>query len=199
MSKFKVKFKIQALELEIEGTRDELPQIAEAIGGQLTSMLQPASKIIEAQPSLFTSESSKMIEVSALPSKRSPTRRRKATSTTNGTHDTKPKKLIEWKHDAAKWGMPKQAWSATQKIVWFLHVSENYFEGLELTAGQISASFNHAFKQAGILSAKHVKGNLDSLKIRKILNEDTTKSPSSWSLTESGKKQGSELVTQANN
>ena len=49
MSKFKVKLKLQGLELEIEGSRDDMHLIGQNLGQQMAGLLQPAGAIVEGQ------------------------------------------------------------------------------------------------------------------------------------------------------
>ena len=51
MSKFKIKMKLQGLELEIEGAREDSSNIGRNLGGQLANLLQPAIKIIDGEAS----------------------------------------------------------------------------------------------------------------------------------------------------
>jgi hypothetical protein len=47
MSKFHIKLKLQGLELEVEGTRDDLPVIRRSLGQQFEGLLNPATEIAQ--------------------------------------------------------------------------------------------------------------------------------------------------------
>jgi hypothetical protein len=49
LSKFMIKLKLQGLELEIDGSREEMPNITQNLGRQIAGMLQPAGAIIEGE------------------------------------------------------------------------------------------------------------------------------------------------------
>lgn len=48
-SKFKIKFKVEKLELEIEGNREDVPLITQALGQQVSGLLAPASDIVQGE------------------------------------------------------------------------------------------------------------------------------------------------------
>ena len=196
MSSFKVKFKLQGLELEIEGERDDIPQIVSSIGDQLTGILLPAVNIVEGQQvEQEYSSRSKTIDVPTSPVRKTVSRRRKPVSNTPANKQSTPP--VEWKHDLSKWGMPKQTWSISEKIIWFMYVAFEEARIMEMTSSMAINGFNQAFKQAGLINLKNAKRNFDHLKTAMDANEDTTKTPSFWSLTESGIKKGLTLISDA--
>jgi len=50
MAKFKMRLKVQGLELEVEGERQDIPLITAAVSKQLSSIVEPADVIVEASP-----------------------------------------------------------------------------------------------------------------------------------------------------
>ena len=49
MSKFRIKMKLQGLELEIEGAREDASLISRNIGQQVASLMQPAGNIVDGE------------------------------------------------------------------------------------------------------------------------------------------------------
>ena len=47
MAKFHVKLKLQGLELEVEGSRDDIPSIRQSLNQQLAGLLEPATDMAE--------------------------------------------------------------------------------------------------------------------------------------------------------
>lgn len=45
MSKFKFKFKLQGLEIEMEGAKEDIPLMANSLGNHLAGLMQPASEM----------------------------------------------------------------------------------------------------------------------------------------------------------
>lgn len=45
MSKFKFKLKLQGLEIEMEGAREDIPSMANSLGGHLAGLMQPATEM----------------------------------------------------------------------------------------------------------------------------------------------------------
>src|SRR4051812_29201836 len=49
MAKFHIKLKLQGLELEVDGTRDDLPVLREALAQQFSGLLGPATDLADGQ------------------------------------------------------------------------------------------------------------------------------------------------------
>ncbi|HLX13217.1 MAG TPA: hypothetical protein VKS81_10435, partial [Bacteroidota bacterium] len=47
MSKFRVHLEISQFKLEVEGSREDIPQIIKSVGEQVAGMLDPSAQIIE--------------------------------------------------------------------------------------------------------------------------------------------------------
>src|SRR6185369_12996681 len=104
MSKFRIKMKLQGLELEIEGSREDAHTITQNLGQQLAGVLKPAGAIIEgeviqerqpaqiAQPGDQRSNGAKKI------------RRKRVVSLGNGEDEAIA--ALDWAHDSGKYGTP---------------------------------------------------------------------------------------------
>lgn len=165
MSKFKIKMKLQGLELEIEGSREDMPIISQNIGQQMAGLLQPAGAIIEgevvsgrvAAPAILASESPET------PKRK--TQRRRSQGTSGGTSGKEASDAVDWRHDSSKFGMPKQDWSLVKKSIWLLYVVLEETKTAEMSAGQIERTFNKHFRQAGAIRGSNVSKYLGQQKV----------------------------------
>jgi hypothetical protein len=198
MSKYKVKMKLQGFELEIEGAREDLPLITQNIGEQMSGFLKPSGAIIEgvvisgaAPPQPVTPVLPQIEEM------RGRVRRRRSGTGTNESKESGP--AIDWKHNPAKYGMPKQDWNVAKKSLWLLYVVSEELKITELSAGQIAKTFNKHFKQAGSIRPSNVSRDLGKQKVGVTpspVGEDNTKAPATWYLTDEGRKQAQTSVAE---
>jgi len=201
MSKFKVKMKLQGFELEIEGSREDVPLIAQNLSQQLSGLMAPAGAIIDGQ-SLNTPLTSAPAILTAGSTDTSSTKRksRRHSGNPKTPPDIAVESVVHWRHDSTKYGSPQQEWVTADKAIWLLYVVKMETQTAELSANQIFSTFNKHFKQAGIIQKFNVKRDLGKLKVGKgaaLVGEDTTKDPSCWYLTASGDKKAQELIAQA--
>lgn len=117
-------------------------------------------------------------------------KRRAHVTPTNGGSDSN-NDVINFRHDSARHGMPKQEWNTAQKALWLLYILQDSGIASELPAGPISRTFKKHFRQFGNVTAPNVSRDLGKLKAKNPspVGEDTTKSPSVWYLTEEGCRQ----------
>jgi hypothetical protein len=103
---------------------------------------------------------------------------------------------IEWQHDASKYGNPQQSWNTAKKAIWIIYVVAKEANLSQLTASQITDTFNRKFKQAGSIRATNVSRDLGLAKLKTpaLTGEDTTKSVSEWFLTDGGSKFAQEAI-----
>lgn len=122
-NKFKIKLKLTSFELEIEGSREDVPLMAQAVGQQMSGLLLPASGIVEGE----------IVEDKSLPQappepqpkpRRKPASRRRSTASTSLTSNGKNLVVaaVDWRHDPSKWGNPQQDWTTADKSIWLLYV-----------------------------------------------------------------------------
>src|SRR5262245_17137272 len=107
MSKFKIKMKIQGFELEIEGSKEDIPAIANNLSGQIAGLIQPSSDIVQGSSS--GSRFGQPLTINGSPSdipikRKSRGKKRPGTETQGNGPEIPP---IEWKHDSAKYGSPR--------------------------------------------------------------------------------------------
>lgn len=193
MSKFKVSLKITGFELEIEGSREELPLITQNIGQQLTNLLQPTTQVIEGE--VTTPSNSQQQTVVTNSGERKP-RRKRTVSSKVSTNDEE--QAVDWLNDPTKWGTPQQSWNTANKALWILYVAEKEANVKEMTIARIVKTFNKHFKQAKLIQASNVTRDLGRLKItpNTPVSENSAMTPSTWFLTQEGYKQVENLIVQ---
>lgn len=193
MAKFKIKMKLSGLELDIEGSKEDIPLIAANLGQQLTGLIAPSATIASGVDLPFTPSSAP--NGAALPLVEE-VKRRKRRATNHRSTDAQSDSAapVDFRHDPVKFGAPKQAWNTSDKAVWLLHVV-----GKELSGRVIVATFNKHFRQAGLINVSHANRDLGRLKSKSpaVVGEDTTQTPPCWFLTEEGTRQALKLVADA--
>lgn len=195
-TKFKIKLKLQGLELEVEGAREDIPLITKNIGQQIGGLLQPAGAIVEgkvAAPAVVQQAETIVGTVTRS------TRKRSRTTRSEGGNGSAPE-VVDWRHDPQRYGNPKQGWSTADKCLWLLYVAGEVAGVKEMQVRVIGETFNKHFRQAGTVRIPNIYRDLGNLKSKRTpapVGEDTTKSPSAWFLTDEGRAQAQALVAQA--
>lgn len=197
MSKFKIKMKLQGFELEIEGSREDVPLITQNLAEQFAGLIKPSAAILEGEVLSNSGQTASIgIQQSA---SQVPKKRAKRTLTVKADSSTNGQSVIDWKHNSEKYGMPNQNWSASNKYLWTLYVIGEETSTKEVPAITIANTFNKHFKQFGALIVNNAKRDMGTLKTKKpsLASEDTTQTPSAWYLTESGSKAAQKLIAES--
>lgn len=199
MAKFHIKLKIQGFELEVDGTRDELPVLREALSQQFAGLLQPATEIAGGE----AVSDIRRIEPSAAPTVvlTKGKRRARTSAPASGGAVSGKEAAADWRHDTAKYPSPTQAWTTAQKAIWILYVASKEANVPEMSAKRIELTFNKHFRQAGVVRANNVLRDLGKLKAASngepaLVSQDTTKDPSTWYLTDAGIRSAQRLIAQ---
>jgi hypothetical protein len=197
MSKFRVSLKLTGLELMIEGTRDDVPAMAQAVGHQMAGLLSGGATVIEAEPHIINAPELPVQDTMSprrKPSKRSA---RAGTNGGSGSDDQSVAEILNWKHDPAKWGTPDQKWTTNIKALWLLYVVSKELTVDELSSRAIANTFNKHLRQAGLLRVGNISRDLGRLKGMHPawVGENTTVSPSCWFLTHEGTRQAEIAIT----
>jgi hypothetical protein len=198
MSKFKIKMKLTGFELEIEGSRDDVPMIAQNLGQQIAGMISPAASIVEGN---FiegqTGTTAVFAETLVAGNTAKPSRKRKR-SIKSSSDSQNPSEALEWRHDSLKYGEPAQSWKTAEKAIWMIHVVKCELQKDQLSATAIADTFNKKFRQSGTIRATNVSRDLGKMKVRNggppSVGLDTQKSPNEWFLTTEGTKAVQELI-----
>ena len=204
VSTFKIKLKVTGFELEVEGSRDEIPAITASLGKQLTGLITP-SAALAAEVVTFDMPATSALAAAAqgAPINQKPTRARRKSASKSAGEGEGANSPIDLRVDSSVYGAPKQAWSTAKKSMWLLHVLGANGGPREVSGGVISATFAKHYKQAGLIQSFNVNRDLGKLKIKSsngraaAVGEDTTKTPPLWFLTDEGTRQALELVADA--
>jgi hypothetical protein len=193
MNKLKVRLKIQNLELEIDGARDDVSLISQNVGHQLNGLLKPVDLIAEENEisdHLMVQNSPTSKEVKQRTRKSKPRINKPTNSHSNGED------IINWVHEPGKWGTPKQEWNTATKSIYILFVVKSEKEINELSSQQITKTFNKHFYQAGTIQPFNVTRDLGKVKVGKdaLVGQNTTIESTPWFLTEAGLKHAQDLV-----
>ena len=201
-SKIKIKMELQGFKLEIEGSREDLPQITRNLGSQIAGMLAPAANIIEGRASPRLEGNREPIDASAhiieqhSSTRRTKTRRPAPAAAAGGNGKSK---LIVWDHDANAWGTPLQSWKAVDKALWLLYVAKQVAAAAEMTLTQMVSTFDKLFRTAGKLNKGNLSrdfGKLNAEPPPKVQYNGTV-DPPTWYLTDAGTKYAETLVKTA--
>jgi hypothetical protein len=205
MAKFRVKMKLTGFELEIEGSREDVPLIAQNLGQQLGGLLAPATHIVEAE--VVQDPPTRASQAENSPPSDSTKRRKPRRSSPRPPQPSSPnasanETAVQWRHDTAKYGSPRQEWGGTNKSLWLLYVAGEETDVKEMSGLKIMHTFNTHFRTSGQLRAHNVNRDLAKLKVSRdgeppFISEDTTKTPPAWFLTDAGRKAAQKLVDEA--
>ena len=186
MAKFRIRLKLQALELEIDGEREDIPAIASAVQQQFAGLIQPAEAMANDHKQLPPGPT---IDASNGTGKKTPSRKR---SSGRPAGDGIAGQALEFRHDSVKYGSPQQSWTNTEKCIWLLAVIKGVTGTKEVSGPQIAATFNQHFKQAGKVHPPLVSRELGKAKIQTPapVGEDR----GIWFLTDEGDRQAQALI-----
>ncbi len=184
MSKFTIKVELQGLKIEVEGNREDVPRLAQRVGEQIGSLVQPAL-LLEGERTRAADSNGDDRTVS----EQGKTRRRRVGG---GSGRRTPVEEIDLSIDPAKHGSPRQTWNGVQKSIWLLHVA-----GKALSAYSIEKAFNAQFRAAGALRRQNVARDLDKEKLKGTeapvgaeISDGTTK----YFLTDAGTAMAKKLI-----
>jgi hypothetical protein len=201
MPKLDIDFEITGLKLKIKGESDDVggkianlqTQVQNLIG-TIASLTQGAATVNGAPPQTSVAPS-RLIEAEA--SNATDTKNRRP-SPLKGKPAAPKAEAIDFKHDAEKYGFPKQEWYTAQKAMWLLFMLTNDGIATEMTAPIIAATFNKHFKSFKTILSHNVSRDLAKEKGKTgAVNSDAMKSPETWHLLESGKRQMAALIAEA--
>lgn len=186
MAKFRIRLKVQGLELEVDGERADIPALTSAVQKQLAGLVIPAEimadghKQIEGDNPASGDDNSKK--------DRKPPRRTSSGRSSEGGTATP----TEFRHDGAKYGNPLQTWNVTEKSIWLLYVIKGSTETREVSGPQLAATFNQYFKPSGKLHPPHVSRDLARAKVQNPapIGEDR----GAFYLTDEGDRQAQQLI-----
>ena len=193
MSKLEIEFELTGLKLKIKGEREDVPAAVAAIQRQLGTMMQATGTIANGDHHAADPPASRVIEARVEEQPGNGKKRGRK----SGSGGANPKAAaVDFKHDAEKYGFPKQDWSTAKKAMWLLYVLADGGHG-ELSAGQLAATFNKHFKTFGSILTANVLRDLAKEKSKGWINSDTTKDPQTWLLLAEGAKGIAKLIEES--
>src|SRR5689334_14940353 len=116
MAKFRIRMKVQGFELEVDGEREDIPAITNAVKQQLGGIIIPGEVITNGSKQLEQENRGSGDEEKGGKERRP--RNRSGSRSGDGT----PTVPIDFRHDPVKYGNPTQDWNITQKSIWLLFV-----------------------------------------------------------------------------
>lgn len=185
MSKFMVRVELQGLKIEVEGSREDVPRLAQRVGEQVGSLVQPAL-LLEAERSRAADSDGDDRTVS----EQGKTRRRRVSGGSSGRRTLVEE--INLSIDPAKHGSPRQTWNGVQKSIWLLHVA-----GKALSAYSIEKAFNAQFRAAGALRRQNVARDLAKEKLKgkeAPAGADVSDGTTKYFLTDAGSAMAKKLI-----
>lgn len=195
MGKFRFRVKLQGLEVEIDGEREDIPALTAAVEKQFGGLVLPAEVISDNNRQLIdASGKNGSGSSSEEESKRKRgLRRERRTATGDGA----PAVALEFRHDAANYGNPIQGWTVAEKCIWLLYVVKEITGTKEVSGPVLAATFNFYFKAAGRIHPPHVTRDLARAKVQNPapIGEDK----GNYYLTDEGGKQAQQLIQNALN
>jgi|SRR5581483_3831758 len=187
MAKFRIRLKVQALELEVDGERQDLPAITNAVQHQLAGMIIDPEVITE-EPKQLTSGNGSSNGAGGQDEDGKKKQRRERRTPRAG----EAAEPLEFRHDAAKYGNPIQAWTLEEKCIWLLYVLKKSANMNEVSGPVLAATFNKYFKPTGRVHPPHV-----TIKLAKKKMENPTpigQDKDNYYLTEEGDRQAQQLI-----
>jgi hypothetical protein len=196
MGKYEIEMELTGFRLKVRGERDDLPIITENLQQQVTGLIAPAINIAAGQLPHSREIAPAVTVIESSPKAKRAGRSRRSTSTNGEASKTV---VINWDHDPNKWGVPKQAWKAWQKVAWLLYVVSEECNANELSASMIVETFNTHFRQSGLLKQSNMTTQLGRMKQSSpaLIGDHATKNPITWFLTETGIQEAKKMVIEA--
>jgi hypothetical protein len=202
VTKFRVKLKLTGLELEVEGSREDVPLLTKSIASQLAGVMMPAANIVEGKATPLLGReaipgTAQLVQQPAA-SVRAPRKRRAPFSGGDGVQNAAATSIV-WQHDADTWGAPQQSWKAVDKTVWLLYVAKQVGATPEMSVMQMVTTFDKLFRTAGRLNKGNIARDFTKLNSEPPpkVQMNGTVDPATWYLTDAGIKHAENLVKAA--
>jgi hypothetical protein len=188
MSKFSIKVELQGLKIEVEGTKEDAPRLAQKVGEQIGNLVKPAM-LLEANRTQSAEPNEDAHDGSG-------SRKPRAKKAGGGSASRSSVEDITVTIDPATHGAPRQEWTTAQKALWFLHVIQGTNSG-GFSAYAITKAFNKHFKSAGMLNAGNVGRDLEKERLKgtgSAVGADTNDGAARYFLTDTGNKMAMRLA-----
>lgn len=183
MSKFSVKIKLKELEIEVEGSHETAPRIAQRVGEQISALVKPPLLIEMGKNGSQIADSTESSEGK---------KRNKRSGSSGGSKASADDVTLS--HDPSQHGSPTQEWTTTQKAIWLLWVANS---DKPLSGYSIAKAFNKDFKSAKAINNGNVNKGLEKERLKgtsSTVGADTSDGTTRYYLTDSGKALGAKLA-----
>lgn len=183
MSKFRVKIKLQALEIEVEGSQETAPRIAQRVGEQIGALVKPP---------LLIEMGKNGSQITDSPDSEDKGKTKKKKSGSGGAKS--PADDVTFTHDPSNHGSPSQEWTTTQKAIWILYAAA---PDKPLSGYSIAKTFNKQFKSAGAIVGGNVTKGFEKEKLKGAsspVGADVSDGTPRYYLTDAGKAMGAQLA-----
>jgi hypothetical protein len=196
MTKLKVSLKITGFELNIEGERSEVPEVARSLGNQISDLILGSASAADGLVQTPVSFS----QVASVDDQNRGKRRKTSSRVTRKEIDSSSRQAsLEWNHDPSKFGNPIPEWNTLEKCIWLLYVVKESANVNQCSASAIAEAFGQKFRQQGPIRGSNVSKYLGQAKSKTkdrpaLVSDDTSKNPSEWYLLDAGIKMAQDLV-----
>ena len=202
MANFEMEFELSGLKIKVKSERDDAPKALQSVQSQIGNLLQAAAGLGTgeiasgpARPSHSTGNvgEGRTIEAPAISSNSAPARTKATRGKRASTNESAT--AVEFSHDPAAYGLPKQTWNTAQKSMWLLYVLEKQNGHRDLSTGALASTFNKHFKEFGAITTTNVTRDLGRARAKNgFVSSDASKDPQTWYLLDAGKKEVERLV-----
>lgn len=197
---YKMKLELSGLKLEIEHDDDgTIPPAVATLQRQLAGVMQTVNALASngsanGSNQLAGHGQPKAIEAPMV----EPRPRGGKGSTRRGSGSRSKAEAIDFKHDAERFGFPKQEWNTACKALWLLYVLAEQGILTEVSGPVLAATFNKHFKTFGTVHAANVHRDLGKEKSKSgWVNSDASQDPQTWYLLEAGKQGVAKTIEEA--
>jgi len=174
---------LQGLKIEVEGTKEDAPKLAQQIGRQLGDLLQAPAALASGNGNAAENILEGEVESENGTGKKL-RKQRKA-----GAGGRTPSETISLSHDSTTYGSPVQGWTTTQKAIWLLYAASKQANVAQLTATNIAKNFNKYFRASGIIHGGNVGQGLEKERLKGVnatVNADMNDGTAKYFLTQAG-------------
>jgi len=121
MGKLKVCLRFKEFNLELEGSRNEVPQLGQNLGRQIAGMITGSASNLAPGAIPLEAVNDQVNDSIQLAKK-------KKSGKSGSKSESQP---LNWSYDGQPYGLPLQSWSGNDKAIWMLCVAEKVM-GLKL-------------------------------------------------------------------
>jgi len=200
MSNIDFEFELTGLKIKIKGDGEDVSGKVAQLQRQVHSLMSTIGALAQGtaspspHPNVHENGAGQLLDATQTrpvlenPASLNGSRRRRQRRNPSGA-PKQTAEAIDFKHDAEKYGFPKQIWTTSQKAMWMIFVLGEHGDEKEFSASVIAATFNKHFKSFGTIRMQNVLRDLGKEKGKSgAVNSDASQDPMKWYLLDAGKK-----------